>query len=149
MRRRCGRGAACARDFTAGIPKSVEPLNPTPTPEEIGAILTEAGLAAGSAPHTKCSWPVPVALVVQWWKATSPVYSARGAGQVCYKGPEGAVIQQGMTVLAHNGATLVRIRQQQFVETGNKVPPIAGLETIKRSIINDPKTSDHYLNGSL
>ena len=60
--------------LTVGIPKSVEPLNPTPTPEEIGAILTEAGYA-GSAPRTKCSWPGPVAIVVQWWKATSPVYS--------------------------------------------------------------------------
>src|SRR4029453_5495014 len=39
---------------------------------------------------------------------------ARGAGHMRYKGLEGAVLQQGMTVMAHNGAVLVRIRQQQL-----------------------------------
>ena len=37
--------------LTVGIPTSVEPLNPTPTPEEIGAILTEAGLRRQRTPH--------------------------------------------------------------------------------------------------
>jgi hypothetical protein len=34
-----------------GIPKSVEPIHPAPTPEEIGAILTEAGLRRQRTPH--------------------------------------------------------------------------------------------------
>lgn len=29
--------------LTVGIPKNVEPINPTPTPEEMHAILAEAG----------------------------------------------------------------------------------------------------------
>ena len=37
--------------LTIGIPKTVEPINPTPTPEEIRAILTEAGLRRQRTPH--------------------------------------------------------------------------------------------------
>jgi len=55
----------------------------------------------------------------------------RGAGQVRYKRSCGAVVQQGMTVMAHNGAVGVRIRQQQLSKTGTKVPPIAGLKPPK------------------
>ena len=35
---------------------------------------------------------------------------SRGAGHVHYKGLEGAVVQMGMIVMAHNGAVLVHIR---------------------------------------
>jgi hypothetical protein len=99
--------------LTVGIPKSVEPLNPTPTPEEIGAILTEAGLRRQRTPHQvqlacACGYSRPV--------VESHIASllARGAGQVRYKGLRGAVIQQGMTVLAHNGATLGRVCKLGF-----------------------------------
>jgi hypothetical protein len=37
--------------LTIGIPKTVAPINPTPTPEEIGAILTEAGLRRQRTPY--------------------------------------------------------------------------------------------------
>ena len=51
MRQRCGQALHARGILTVGIPKSVEPLNPTPTPEEIGAILTEAGLRRQRTPH--------------------------------------------------------------------------------------------------
>jgi hypothetical protein len=124
--------------LTVGIPKSVEPLNPTPTPEEIGAILTEAGLRRQRTPHQvqlacACGYSRPV--------VESHIASllARGAGQVRYKGLQGAVIQQGMTVLAHNGATLVRIRQQQLSKRAQKFRRLLGLRHRKTKEINDPK----------
>jgi hypothetical protein len=60
--------------LTIGIPKTVEPMNPTPTPEEIAPSSPRWAYAV-SAPRTKCSWLASVAIVVQSWQATSPVYS--------------------------------------------------------------------------
>ena len=123
---------------TVGLPKSVEPRNPPPTPAESGAILTEAGLRRQRTPHQvqlacACGYSRPV--------VESHIASllARGAGQVRYKGLQGAVIQQGMTVLAHNGATLVRIRQQQLSKRAQKFRRLLGLRHRKINTINDPK----------
>jgi hypothetical protein len=52
---------------------------------------------------------------------------SRGAGEVRYKGLEGAVVQMGMTVMAHNGAVLVRIRQQRLSKRGQKFRRLLGL----------------------
>jgi len=43
-----------------------------------------------------------------------------GAGQMRYKGPQGAVVQLDMTVMAHNGVALVRIHQQRLSKRGQK-----------------------------
>ncbi len=43
---------------------------------------------------------------------------SRGAGELRYKGHEGAVVQMGMTVMAHNRAVFVRIRQQRLSKRG-------------------------------
>jgi hypothetical protein len=64
---------------------------------------------------------------------------SRGAGQVRYKGHPGAVRQQGMTVMAHNGATLVRIRQQQLSKRAQKFRRLLGLRHRKTKEINNPK----------
>jgi hypothetical protein len=47
-------------------------------------------------------------------------FLARGAGQLRYKGSPGAVIQLGMTVIAHNSAALVRIRHQRLSKRAQK-----------------------------
>jgi IS5 family transposase len=52
---------------------------------------------------------------------------SRGADRVRYKGLEGAVVQMGMTVMAHNGAVLVRIRQQRLSKRGQKFCQLLGL----------------------
>jgi len=44
-----------------------------------------------------------------------------------YKGLEGAVVQMGMIVMAHNGAVLVRIRQQHLSKRGQKFRRLLGL----------------------
>ena len=64
---------------------------------------------------------------------------ARGAGHVRYKGLEGAVRQQGMTVLSHNGAVLVRIRRHQLSKRAQKFRRLLGLKSPKVNEINRPK----------
>jgi hypothetical protein len=64
---------------------------------------------------------------------------ARGAGHVRDKGLEGAVLQQGMTVMAHNGAVLVRIRQQQMSKRSQKFRRFLGLTSPKANEIKHPK----------
>ena len=69
----------------------------------------------------------------------------RGAGQVRYKGLLGAVVQQGMTVMAHHGAVVVRIRPQQLSKRAQKFRRFLGLKTPKINQISGLKTSDHYI----
>ena len=106
--------------LTLGIPKTVEPINPQPTAEEIGALLSEAGLTQKRTPRQvqiacACGYSRPV--------VESHIASlvARGAGQVRYTGLAGAVVQQGMTVMAHNGATLARLPQQRLSKRAQKL----------------------------
>ena len=98
----------------------MEPLNPEPTAEESRALLAEAGLAHRRTPAQvqlacACGYSRPV---VESYIAT---LLSRGAGQVRYKGLAGAVVQQGMTVLAQNGATLVRIQAQRLTKRAQKL----------------------------
>jgi hypothetical protein len=55
------------------------------------------------------------------------------------KGLEGAVLQQGMTVLAHNGAVIVRIRRQQWSKRAQKFRRLLGLKSPKVNQINHPE----------
>ena len=64
---------------------------------------------------------------------------ARGAAQVRYKGLAGAVLQLGMTVMAHNGAVLVRIRQQRLSTRGQKFRRWLGLKRHNINQIKDQK----------
>jgi hypothetical protein len=64
---------------------------------------------------------------------------ARGAGQVRYKGLQGAVVQLGMAVMAHNGAAMVRIRQQRLSKRAQKFRRLLGLKRPKISAINNSK----------
>ena len=92
-----------------------------------------------SAHRIKCIWPVPVVIVARWSRAISPRLLWRGAGQVRYKGLAGAVVQQGMTVMAHNGAVVVRIRQQQLSKRARKFRRLLGLKPPKVNKISELK----------
>jgi len=112
--------------LTVGIPTSVEPITPEPSPEEIFAILNASGFHRIRTPyqvHLACAsgYSRPV---VESHIAT---LMSRGADHVRYKGLEGAVIQLGMTVMAHNGAVLVRIRQGRLSKRGQKFRRLLGL----------------------
>ena len=106
--------------LTLGIPTTVEPRNPQPTAEESRALLTAAGLTRQRTPAQvrlacACGYSRPV---VESYIAT---LLSRGAGQVRYNGLAGAVVQQAMTVLAQNGATLVRISEQRLTKRAQKL----------------------------
>ena len=109
-----------------------------PSAEEVRDILNEAGL------HRKRT-PYQVQLACACGSSRPVVGShiasllSRGAGQVRYKGHPGAVRQQGMTVMAHNEATLVRIRQQQLSKRAQKFRRLLGLRHRKTKEINNPK----------
>lgn len=113
--------------LTVGIPTSVEPINPAPSPQEVLDILNASGLNRIRTPHQvhlACAsgYSRPV---VEGHIAT---LMARGADQVRYKGLAGAVIQMGMTVMAHNGAVLVRVGQQRLSKRGQKFRRLLGLK---------------------
>lgn len=124
--------------LTVGIPTTIEPIHPTPSPEEVLDILHTSGLHRIRTPyqvHLACAsgYSRPV---VESHIAT---LMARGAGHVPYKGLDGAVRQMGMTVMAHNGAVLVRIRQQRVSKRGQKFRRLLGLNRYKFNEINVPK----------
>ena len=124
--------------LSVGMPKTVEPITPDPSAEEIRAILTEANVQRKRTPYhvqlacaSGSSRPVvesPIATVL-----------ARGAGTVRYKGREGAVVQQGMTVMSYHGAVLVRIRQRKITKRAQKFRRLLGLKYPKASKINEGK----------
>ena len=124
--------------LSVGIPKTLEPINPKPSPEEILHLLNEAGLNRKRTPYQvqlacACGYSRPV--------VESHIASvlARGAGQMRYKGPQGAVVQLGMTVMAHNAAALVRIRQQRLAKRAQKFRRLLGLRYHNVNQINGPR----------
>ena len=135
----CLRQALHARGIlTVGIPKMVAPIAPNPSAQDVHTILQEAGLHRKRTPyqvHLACasgySRPVVESHIAS--------LRSRGAGHVRYKGLAGAVRQQGMTVMAHNGAVIVHIRQQQLSKRGQKFRRLLGLKPPKRNEIKYPK----------
>jgi hypothetical protein len=99
--------------LTAGIPKTVDPLPPSLTPEDVARILDEAdlhGIRTPSQVHLACacgySRPVVESIIAS--------LLCRGVGCLTYKGHRGAIVQTGMAVMAHNAATLVRIHEYRL-----------------------------------
>ena len=124
--------------LTVGIPKTIDPIVPNPSAQDVLIILNDAGLNRQRTPyqvHLACasgsSRPVVESHIAS--------LLARGAGHVRYKGLEGAVLQQGMTVMAHNGAVIVRIRQQHVSKRAQKFRRLLGLKPPKRNEIKHPK----------
>jgi hypothetical protein len=109
-----------------GIPTTVEPINPTPSQQEVRDILNASGLHRLRTPHQvhlACASGDSRPVV----ESHSATLMSRGADHVRYKGLEGAVVQMGMTVIAHNGAVLVRICQQRLSKRGQKFRRLLGL----------------------
>jgi hypothetical protein len=124
--------------LTVGIPKTSEPVAPNPSAQDVHTILNEAGLHRRRTPHQ-----VHLACASGYSRPVveSHIASllARGAGQVRYKGLQGAVVQQGMTVMTHNGATLVRIRRQRLSKRAHKFRRLLGLRPHNINQINNQK----------
>ena len=105
--------------LTVGIPRTVEPLAPTPSPETIQESLVAPGLPRARTPrqvHLACaagySRPVVESIIAS--------LLSRGAGQLRYKGWHGACVQLTMAVMAHNAATVRRIRYGRLTPRAQK-----------------------------
>jgi hypothetical protein len=124
--------------LTVGIPKTIEPIEANPSAQDVRAILTEAGLHRQRTPHQ-----VHLACASGYSRPVVESHIAslltRGAGQVRYKHLKGAVVQQGMTVMAHNSAVLVRIRHQSLSKRAQKFRRLLSLKSPKINEIKPPK----------
>jgi hypothetical protein len=99
--------------LTVGIPKTVEPLPSSPTPEDVLRLLHEEDLPQALTPCQvdlayACGYSRPVV------ESIIASLLCRGAARVTYKGHRGAIVQTGMAVMAHNAATLVRIHEYRL-----------------------------------
>ena len=105
--------------LTVGISRTVAPLSPSPSPEEIRQMLTEAGLTQKRTPHQ-----VQLACAAGYSRPVGESIIAsllgRGAARLTYKGQRGAIVQVGMAVLAHNAATVQRIHQDRLSKRAHK-----------------------------
>jgi len=133
------RAALHAREIlTVGIPPTVEPLTPVPTPEEVRQILTAAGL-----PHTRTPAQVRLAWACGYSRPVVESISAsllgRGVARLTYKGQRGAIVQMGMTVRAHNAAPVVRIHQDRLSTRAQKFRRLLRLKRHKANEFKDSK----------
>jgi hypothetical protein len=99
--------------LTVGIPRTVDPLPPAPTGEDICRGLEDADLY-----HIRTPTQVQLAYACG---DSRPVIASimasllgRGAGRLTYKGHGGAIVHTGMAVMAHNAATVVRIHEYRL-----------------------------------
>jgi hypothetical protein len=99
--------------LTVGIPRTVDPLPPSPTPEDVFRSLEEADLH-----HIRTPTQVQLAYACGYSRPVVESIIAsllcRGAARLTYKGHRGAIVQMGMAVMAHNAATLVRIHEYRL-----------------------------------
>jgi hypothetical protein len=107
-----------------------------PVEHEVKEILSTSGLERIRTPHQ-----VHLACASGYSRPVVESHIAtlmsRGAAHVRYKGLQGAVVQMSMTVMAHNGAVLVRIQQQCLSKRGQKFRRLLGLKRYKSNKIND------------
>jgi hypothetical protein len=105
--------------LTVGMPHTVEPLSPTPAPETVHQLLTMAGLHRTRTPRQvqlACaagySRPVVESIIAS--------LLSRGAARLRYKGWHGAHVPVTMAVMAHNAATVRRIRLGRLTTRAQK-----------------------------
>jgi len=124
--------------LTIGIPKTVAPSNPTPTTAAILDLLHKA-VSRGQRTPDHVPWACTAGSSRPVVESHIASLRSRGAGQVRDKGLQGAVVHQGMTVMAHTGATLMRIRQQHLSKRAQKFRRLLGLRHCNVPQIKDPK----------
>lgn len=124
--------------LTVGMPRTVAPLSPSPTPEEIRQMLTEASLT-----HTRTPYQVQLACACGYSRPVveSSIASllGRGAARITYKGHCGAIVQIGMAVMAHNAATVRRIHQDRLSTRAQKFRRLLRLKRHKTNEFKDSK----------
>jgi hypothetical protein len=115
--------------LTVGIPRTAEPLAPTPSPETIAEVLTTADLQ-----HKRTPRQVQLACAAGYSRPVVESIIAsllsRGAGQLRYKGWHGACVQLTMAVMAHNAATVCRIRHGHLTPRAQKFRQLLHLKSL-------------------
>jgi len=101
-------------------------------------MLTEAGLHGKRTPHqvqlacaSGYSRPIVESLIAS--------LLGHGAARITYKGQRGAIVQLGMTVMAHNAATVVRIRHNRLSTRAQKFRQLLRLKRHKPNEFNVSK----------
>jgi hypothetical protein len=64
---------------------------------------------------------------------------SRGAARLTYKGQRGAIVQMGMTVMAHNAATVVRIQHNRLSTRAQKLRRLLRLKRHNPNEFNGSK----------
>jgi hypothetical protein len=99
--------------LTVGIPNTVDPLSPSPTPEDVFRSLEDADLH-----HIRTPTQVQLAYACGYSRPGVESLMAsllgRGAARLTSQGPRGAIVHTGMAVMAHHAATLVRIHEYRL-----------------------------------
>jgi hypothetical protein len=124
--------------LTVGSPHTIEPLPPTPPPEEVLRRLTVAGLNSKRTPHQAyiaCAWGYSRPLV----ESIIASLLSRGAARLTDKGHRGASVQMGRTVMAHNAATVVRIHHNRLSKRAQKLRRLLRLKRHNINQFNAPK----------
>jgi hypothetical protein len=115
--------------LTVGIPRTAEPLAPTPSPETIAEVLTTADLQ-----HKRTPRQVQLACAAGYSRPVVESIIAsllsRGAGQLRYKGWHGAYVQLTMAVMAHNAATVRRIRHGRLTPRAQRFRQLLHLKSL-------------------
>jgi hypothetical protein len=124
--------------LTVGIPHTVEPLPPVPTPEQVLRLLHAAGLNRKRTLHQAqlacaCGYSRPIV------ESLIASLLGRGAARLTYKGQRGATVQMGMIVMAHNAATVVRIQHHRLSKRAQKLRRLLRLKRHKANEIKDSK----------
>ena len=131
--------------LTVGIPKTVNPLPLSPTPEDIPRILEAAGLQRyphpDPGPSRLCLWVQPTG-----GQSIIASLLCRGAAHLTYKGHRGAIVQAGMAVMAHNEATLLHIHEYRLSKRARLFRRRLRLRCRKvRAMQCLASISDHYI----
>ena len=121
--------------LTLGIPRTVCPINPCPSQQEVLEFLNASGLNRKRTPYQvqvacACGYSRPVV------ESFIENLLCRGAGQITYKGHHGAELHMGMTVMAYNAAILVRIGQNRLSKRAQKLRRLLGLKRYNMNEFN-------------
>jgi hypothetical protein len=99
--------------LSVGLPKTVEPLPPSPSPEGVSRSLSEAGWQDIRTPTQG-----PLACAGGYSRPVVERIMAsllgRGPGQLADKGHRGAIVHTGRAVMVHRTATLGRIPEYRL-----------------------------------
>jgi hypothetical protein len=99
--------------LTGGLPQPVEPLPPSPAPEDVMRLLH-----AGDVPRARprCQGDLAYACGESRPVVDSLMASlrCRGAPRITDTGPRGAIVQAEMAIMAHHAATLVRLHEYRL-----------------------------------